>query len=408
MPPDVSVSPAPLRVLRVIGSVSTRQGGTANVAVELERELETLGVAGGLYATDVDAFTDRLAVEHGMPVAWRGVTVVFDRAHAPFRLKTSIGHGRRVWTESKTASAIHVHELYAWSTVAAWASARRRNIPLLLQPHGVLETYHQAKSPAVKKVFGLLVGGRIMRDSFAIVCASDSEAKRVTDLGYCQTRIIPHGVHLETGEPSRELTEQILGPGPGVLVLSLGRLAKKKNPDLLIRAWAIAKPAGATLLLAGPDDYWSREALGALTAELGVSDSVRFWPTVEGPDKTALLNRADLFVLPSNSENFGITVPEAMVAGTACLASAAVATSSYVAEAEAGAVIEGLDVTTWARSIAELTSNRGRLRAMGQRAGSFSASRFDWAQVAGEYVDLYRNASDAAHTAAARPRQRAS
>lgn len=387
-----SLSPLP-DVLRVIGSVSPAQGGTTTVVIELDRQFESLGLRGQLLATDVDAGRARLDVPRGRPVPWNGVTVTFDRAHPPMRFKMSLGHARRVWSTSQSSQVIHVHGLYACSTIAAWVSSRRRRVPLIVQPHGVLEPFHQAKSRVVKGALDAVVGRRILRDSYAIVCASEAEAAEVRRLGYRQTLVIPHGVRLDGGTPGPGLSSRIEALGTTTVVLSLGRLARKKNPDLLLRAWAEASPKNAALLIVGPEEDWTVEQLRTLAAELGVADSVQVEASVHGADKTALLRRADLFVLPSNSENFGLSIPEALAAGTPCLVSQAAATSTYVTESGAGAVVADLEVTTWASAIVRLTDRPDELKEMGEAAADYSSNRFEWRTAAAGYLELYRQAA---------------
>jgi glycosyltransferase involved in cell wall biosynthesis len=355
----------------------------------LERELRALEVRSALLSTDADGPADRLKVPTGYPIQWSGAIVHFDRVHAPKRFRMSFGHARTIWRNSRDADAIHVHGLYLCSSVAAWASARHRRIPIIVQPHGVLEPYHRQKSRAVKAAFDSLIGRRILNDSAAIVCASGQEAANIQALGHAQTVVIEHGVDLEDGEPSPATRQVVESIGASQMVLFLGRFAKKKNPDVLIRAWSLARPPDAVLVLSGPDDYWSAEALRELAVKFGVTDSVIVTPPAYGSDKTALLMRADLFALPSDNESFGITIPEAMAASTACLVSVGVATSSTVQAASAGYVVTDLDPQHWADQIAAALGSRERLREMGTNAGRLGSSRFSWKTSAAAYADLY-------------------
>jgi glycosyltransferase involved in cell wall biosynthesis len=380
----------PARVLRVVASLAAREGGPPTVVLGLEHKLGALDIRSSLLSTDAEGRHGRLPVSLGVETSWSGVPVVFNRVHFPKRFRMSVGHVRAVWRHSAEADAIHVHGLYMCSSVAAWLSARMRGIPLIAQPHGVLEPYHRQKSRAVKSTFDGVVGRRILRDSSAIVCASEQEAGSIQALGFVRTVVIEHGVTVEDGNPSAPIGALIEKLGSAPVVLFLGRLAKKKNPDLLVRAWSEAERGSAHLVISGPDDYWPAEHLRQLARSLGVSGSVTLAPAAYGPDKTALLRRANLFALPSDNESFGITIPEAMVAGTPCLVSGSVATSAVVRAADAGVVVDDLDPSSWARHITEVLREPERLATMGRNAARAATARFTWESAAAEYAALYR------------------
>jgi glycosyltransferase involved in cell wall biosynthesis len=126
------------------------------------------------------------------------------------------------------------------------------------------------------------------------------------------------------------------------LVLFLGRLSKKKSPDLLLRAFGelLKRSAGigTILVFAGPGEGEIQEQLDHLASQLGVDSRVRFVGPVFGESKWAAYRDADVFVLPSQNENFGNTAAEAVAAGTPVIVTEHCGVASLVAN-EAGLVV---------------------------------------------------------------------
>src|SRR5262249_45698808 len=102
--------------------------------------------------------------------------------------------------------------------------------------------------------------------------------------------------------------------------LFLGRLSAKKSPDLLLEAFASVphQLGGKTLVLvfAGPDESGMKARLEQMASKLGVRARVHFPGSIFGDAKWAAYRDADVFVLPSQNENFGNTAAEAVAAGT--------------------------------------------------------------------------------------------
>jgi glycosyltransferase involved in cell wall biosynthesis len=126
--------------------------------------------------------------------------------------------------------------------------------------------------------------------------------------------------------PERGAFRKKLGIVAGTkLILFLGRLSTKKSPDLLLRAFAEAQGLLADkamrLVFAGPDEGGVKTQLDQLARHLGIMERVQFVGPVFGQEKWAAYQDADIYVLPSQNENFGNTAAEAMAAGTPVIVS---------------------------------------------------------------------------------------
>jgi glycosyltransferase involved in cell wall biosynthesis len=129
-----------------------------------------------------------------------------------------------------------------------------------------------------------------------------------------------------------------LASSPWLLFLS--RLDRKKNVELLLQALAMAPAGFPRCLIAGDGDELYVRELHAFAASLGVGPRVTWAGHLDGGQKSAALDGASVFVLPSASENFGISVVEALQAGLPVVAARGVAIAKAVEDRGAGACID--------------------------------------------------------------------
>jgi glycosyltransferase involved in cell wall biosynthesis len=156
-----------------------------------------------------------------------------------------------------------------------------------------------------------------------LVATSEQEVEELVDGGISRPKIVMrrNGVEAPEKWPERGAFRKRLGISEETrLVLFLGRLSVKKSPDLLLRAFAEAQKHAHSLSLilvfAGPDEGGMNAHLEQMAKQLGIPASVQFAGPVFGKDKWAAYRDADVFVLPSQNENFGNTAAEAVAAGT--------------------------------------------------------------------------------------------
>ena len=158
---------------------------------------------------------------------------------------------------------------------------------------------------------------------------------------------------------------------------------------MLVRSWAEVGPADWRLVIAGPDDNGHRRELELLADSLGIRDSVEFRGPAYEAEKWSLLANADLFVLPSFTENFGIVVAEAMAAGVPVITTTGTPWSMLQEHAVGWWVAPTVPAITIALRAA-LASPAADLAAMGQRAHARAAREFTWKQIAHSLHAAYR------------------
>lgn len=242
----------------------------------------------------------------------------------------------------RDADALIVHGLFLWWVPLALAAAKLSRTPVLLMPHGALTKYDLAKNSSAKRTFLKFVRRHIQ--IFA-VGSIDEAIELQSELPDARVDVVGVGTRV----PEMRMASS---PRSDISILSISRLAPKKRVDLLIRAVAELQHRGhsveATIAGDGPKEH--ADYLSALAQEVGVDDRVRFVGFVSGSQKEALYAGATVFALPSEDENFGIGVAEALVRGLPTVASRKVAAAGMLGEPYVS-FIDDLTVTALANAI---------------------------------------------------------
>jgi glycosyltransferase involved in cell wall biosynthesis len=216
---------------------------------------------------------------------------------------------------------VHIFGLYDLLGPAVAAASRKRGLPYVLEPIGMFVPI--VRNLWLKRMYHALWGKQLLEGASAVIATSEQEAEELIVGGLPRTRVVlrRNGVEVPASWPERGTFRRAHGISDDVkLVLFLGRLSVKKSPDLLLRAFAelSGRFAGIpiTLVFAGPDDSGVKAELEQMATQLGVRTKVQFVGPIFGEAKWAAYRDADVFVLPSQNENFGNTAAEAVAAGT--------------------------------------------------------------------------------------------
>ncbi|OLC93542.1 MAG: hypothetical protein DMG35_17555 [Acidobacteria bacterium] len=225
----------------------------------------------------------------------------------------------RVWLPK--FDIVHIFGLYDLLGPAVAAACRKRAIPYVVEPIGMFMPI--VRNLWLKRLYHRLWGRKLLQGASHVVGTSEQEIEELLAGGIPRTKVLMrrNGVEVPKSWPESGMFRKALGISKDTkLVLFLGRLSVKKSPDLLLRAFAeIVKRFGGMplmLVFAGPDEGGVKSQLEQLASYLGVRANVQITGPVFGRDKWAAYRDADVFVLPSQNENFGNTAAEAVAAGT--------------------------------------------------------------------------------------------
>lgn len=230
-----------------------------------------------------------------------------------------------------------------------------------------------------------------LREAGVAVCVSEGAGRALAEVvdNSSGIRVVLNGVDVLNVREQAERTPAIPLPG-GPLVIGVGRLDKSKGFDLLIRAHAQALAKGApphTLLLLG--EGGDRPALEQLVESLGVESSVRMPGFVPNPH--AVVSRADLFVLSSRWEGFGLTLVETLSLGVPSVAADCMSgPREILSGGEFGHLVPVEDVGTLTSAITDHLLEPQDLRERATRGSATTEVRFDPDSAARQHLDILK------------------
>jgi glycosyltransferase involved in cell wall biosynthesis len=215
----------------------------------------------------------------------------------------------------------HIYGIYDFLGSGVADACVKRKIPYVLEPIGMFVPI--VRSLRLKRIYHRFFGRRLFGEASAVIATSEQELQELAQGGVSREKIVlrRNGVAAPDSWPERGTFRQGLGIAEGTkIILFLGRLSEKKSPDLLLQAFAsLSRKAGDRelhLVFAGPDEGGMKARLMELSEQLGMASHVTFTGAIFGGAKWAAYRDADVFVLPSQNENFGNTAAEAVAAGT--------------------------------------------------------------------------------------------
>lgn len=383
-----------MHVLHAIPSLAPRHGGPTEAAFGMVRALRGEGVDARLLSSDDDG-GDVLRVPLRRWIEHNGMPCLFlPRARTRHRTLASYTYTPEyaVWLAQNVRDFdfLHVHSIFSHTSIAAMASARQQGVPACVRPLGQLCRWSLTQSAVVKRLHLLLQARRNIDGVRFIHCTSRMEAEETALLGFkAPCEVLPHGLDLPPVVPdARESLRARLGlPADRFLLAYMSRLHPKKGLELLLEACArISTPVDVVIAGGGEPAYVA--SLHERVRQAGLGGSVHWFGHVAGDRKWQLLQGADAFVLASHSENFAISVLEAMACGLPVIVSDQVALEDEVRTAGTGSVVQ-LDAPALAMAIEVMRSNVEDRAAMGARAAALVRDRFTWKAMARRLIHAY-------------------
>ncbi len=296
---------------------------------------------------------------------------------------------------------VHVHAIFSFASVAAAWAACRAKVPYVIRPLGLLNSYGMTQRRAILKRLSMrMIEGPLLRDAAAVHFTSEAEQREAESLGWSiRSVVIPLGIEA-FDLPSSEV---FLSLHPDLRdrrrILFLSRLDPKKNVETLLEAFAqtCAERGDTALIICGDGNREYTVRLKDLAERLNIVRSVVWAGSVEGQVKRSALACADLFVLPSFSENFGIAAAEALFSGLPCVLSHGVAIAAEVAAAEAGLAINPSSGEL-AKGIRYYLDDDDARLAAGTNAKRLAEEKYSAAAMGERLVQLYRDTAQPSRT----------
>lgn len=392
-----------MKILHVICDLRPDAGGPPKAALEMCQALVREGHDVSLYTTD-----------HGQRAS-EGKKII----------KTSKAGGVRIYSFSsrlignwpvsfdlekairktvRSFDIVEIHSLYLFHSMITAHYCRKYSIPYVIRPHGSLDPFLRKKGKLKKAIYHFLIEDRNLNNAAAIHYTAEDEKKLVhSPLGYkSQAMVVPLGLNLQDYDvlPEkgcfRSKYQDLMGCH---IILFLGRITPKKGIDLLAKAFGQVAQISpdSRLVFVGPEENEFGDQVRHWLAEYDVLDKTVFTGMLRGEDKLAAFVDADMFVLPSYTENFGIALVEAMACRLPVITSNKVNIWQQIQQADAGIVIN-CNADELAKAILVLLENGEGRKEFGTNGRALVEQKFNWEivarQLSKEYQKILQNKLD--------------
>lgn len=286
--------------------------------------------------------------------------------------------------EEVSPDIVDVQGLWTYPSLLSLRYARRHRRPYIVTPRGMLDPWALRRSRLKKSAVRLLFEDSHLEGAACIRTTANLEAEQVREFGLKQAiAVVPNGVDIPDIQEPRSPNNRVK------TLLFMSRIHPKKGLPILLDAWSelAQRFPEWQLLIAGPDEVGHTEAMRKKSAGLGLERIIWSGP-VSGSDKTAMLADADLFVLPTHGENFGLVVAEALAHGVPVVTTRAAPWAGLETERCGWWIHLSPAQLIDALSAAMICPPEER-QAMGMRGRKWMERDFGWSGIADRMIELY-------------------
>lgn len=368
-------------------------GGPLQVAYGLSKELVKRGHKITVYTTDAFNATSRVKdkkeVIDGVEI--KRFKNLSNALAFKYNVSLPLGMFPELRRTLSSFDIVHLHEYRTILNIAVHHYAKKYGIPYVLQAHGSVP--RRLTKQNLKKLYDNLWGYRILKDATKVIALTQIEAEQYKSMGIMKDKIeiVPNGVDLsgfrelpKRGEFRRKYS---IGENEKI-ILFLGRIHIIKGLELLVKAYAqlLKVLAKVKLVIAGPYDRYLLQ-LEQLIADLKIGNEVIFIGPLFGDDKLQAYVDADVYVLPSASEGFPITVFESCACGTPVIITDRCNIGDIVAS-QAGIVIP-YDEGQLTEALLSMLSDDKMRQYFGNKGKLLVRDKFNWENIAEQVEKIY-------------------
>lgn len=390
-----------MKVLHIIPTLASSSGGPVQAVIQLCQELKNQGIEVAIATTNADDYINSDATLKMQAMSNSVPTYYFTRQFSSFLPpEFAFSKALKKWLSQRIRDfdLLHIHYLFTYPSTIACYYANKYRIPYIVRPAGMLSHYSLKRSPFKKKIYILFFEKRNLKNAAAIHLTSKEEIEEMDTVRNLQLNnkyvLVHNGLNLEKFKNLESLKgvfrNQYLKTNGKKIILFLSRIDPKKGLDLLIPALRMLSQRrnDFVFILAGSGrknyERWVRHAL----ANAGLTELSILTGFLEGRMKFALLADANIFILPSYDENFGMAVAEAMAAGLPVIISNRVNIYNLVEAYQAGIVTE-LNSQDIALALERLLDDEHLRLEMGAQGKNLVEENFDVKKIAKQMLAIY-------------------
>ena len=381
-----------MKILFVIPALSFIYGGPSQCVLDLAQALGRQGVELDIVATTANGAT-RLNVPTQTWIQEKFYRIQYFSYWNFIDYKFSWSLTGWLLQNISNYDLVHTHTIFCYPTLPAYCACQFHQIPYIMTPHGMLEPWALAYKSWKKTPYFELIEKPALQRASAIQMLTSTEANNVEQLELKSPLvIIPNGIYPEDFQdlPSSEIFyQQFPETRHKKLILFLGRIDPKKGLDLLAIAFEKihAQFPEAHLVLAGPDNIDFSPTVKGYFSEVNCLEAVTFTGMLTGSLKYAALAAADIYVAPSYSEGFSVSVLEGMASGLPCV----ITTGCNFPEAgmEKAALVVDIDTKQITDAILWCLINPEDAKQIGDHARKFIFNNYTWEGIAKKMEKIY-------------------
>ena len=302
-----------------------------------------------------------------------------DFCNIPLLNRAGISSTMKKYILASKPDILHTHGLWMFPNFYRNSSSK-----FIISPHGMLAERALKFSSKKKKIFDYLFQKSAFANAKLLFATAESEFEDIRNYGLnTPIAIIPNGVNIPNIKKNNFKKKM-------KTVISLGRIHPKKGLDTLIKAWSRIEPIFKNweLKIVGPDEVGYQKDLEALIKKLNLK-RVLILPPIYGLDKDILLSRSNLFVLPSKSENFALTVAESLSVEVPVIATKNTPWSGLNTH-RCGWWVEGGESSLAESLKLALELPEKQLIDMGCRGKKWMQEDFSWELISQKTIEAYR------------------
>ncbi|MCI0770288.1 MAG: glycosyltransferase [Chloroflexi bacterium] len=288
-----------------------------------------------------------------------------------------------------------IHSHYWLSGSIGMALSEDWDVPHVATFHTLAKTKLRARAGEQESEVRVNIERTVMQRADGLVVSTEMEKDDLVKLyqaSRCRIKVVPAGVDLELFYPrGKDDAKQKLGIQENRVILYVGRIEPLKGIDILLKAVALLEdPADTRLVIVGGslEDDLELERLKGLSETLGIQEKVTFTGSVPQGILPDFYSAADVFVLPSYYESFGLVALEAMACGTPVVVSRVGGLKTFIKQGETGYLIPWRCPEPFAQRLDILMANPDLKESMGKAARA-QALEMSWSGVADRLLDFY-------------------
>ena len=381
-----------MRVLHVIPSVGLTYGGSSIAVLNLSRSLAQRGVDVDIVTTNVDG-SQILDVPLQTWIEEENYRIKYFSCIYLKDYKISISMSQWLFKYVKDYDLVNTHSIFSSSIFPAYQACQIHHVPYVIHPHGMLESWALTYKKWKKAPYYALIEKPAIQRASTIRVLVSQEAESIKTLKLTvPLATVPNGIWEQdfTKLSDPEIFYQNFPETRHkTLILFLGRIDPKKGLDLLAPALAKVRSQfpHIHLIVAGPDNTGFLPTAKSYFADTDCLDAVTFTGMLIGNLKAAALAASDLYVAPSYSEGFSMSVLEGMASSLPCV----ITTGCNFPEATnaQAAHVVGMTSDAIANALLRCLNHPDEAKAMGDRARQFILENYTWDKIAVQMKQVY-------------------